>query len=398
MSLFGRNKNKEEIEEIKKEINDVKQSIVDLNEDYEDKSSKLKNCIESENKNNKSLFEQYENKFLELDSKMDNINERIDGIIEFQHSLVDKLAKLTNVETKKTKEKKVKTKKDGKKGSYDYMADLYSGLHLSGENILGKRNRKLPYTINDVISIKENLDDYSKKGYSGDKIGRIYGIGTNTIQKVIYNIQQGVFDDLIEEYLSQRNKMAEPHLRKVSKSLQKKVNGDFLLGDGGELYTSGGRALSYNIQEVLMVQERIPNFNDYPTFEDLGEGIDMTMPSIKTLVWRIEEGCFDGVIQEYLSRNYTYENNFNRLFIDGSNTGLSINSCVSIVECIINAPNKLETVNKLIKMYPTIESKYIRILADEYNNPNLGKVLKKEVRKIPKIDNPQKRKEAGVFQ
>ena len=51
--------------------------------------------------------------------------------------------------------------------------------------------------------------------------------------------------------------------------------------------------------------------------------------------------------------------------------------------CIIFV-NKKETVNKLIKMYPTVDSKYIRILSEEYNNPNLSKVLRKKVKKVEK--------------
>ena len=48
-------------------------------------------------------------------------------------------------------------------------------------------------------------------------------------------------------------------------------------------------------------------------------------------------------------------------------------------------------------MYPTINSKYIRIISDNYNNPNLSKILTRTTKKVEKIDNPQKRKEAGVF-
>ena len=68
-----------------------------------------------------------------------------------------------------------------------------------------------------------------------------------------------------------------------------------------------------------------------------------------------------------------------------------------IVDCIVNENNKQECVNRLIKNYSSTKPKYIRIISEEYNNINLSKVLKKEVRKVDKVDNPQKRRELGVY-
>ena len=115
------------------------------------------------------------------------------------------------------------------------------------------------------------------------------------------------------------------------------------------------------------------------------------------IVWNIEEGNFDELIDEYNSRNYTYENIMNNLYIDGENTGLTIEKCNLIVDCIVNENNKQECVNRLIKNYSSTKPKYIRIISEEYNNINLSKVLKKEVRKVDKVDNPQKRRELGVY-
>ena len=153
--------------------------------------------------------------------------------------------------------------------------------------------------------------------------------------RLVWAIEEGDFDELIETWQNkpkkQKDKSKAKHFREVPQSLQNPLSHQLEIIDGGELYNkSWGRSLGYTIQDVLIIQERIPDFNRYPTFEDLSEGFDMSLNAIKTMVWRIEEGYFDDVIQEYLLRNYTYENNFNRLFIDGKNTGLSIDKCVSI--------------------------------------------------------------------
>ena len=495
MNLFGKNKNKEEIENIKQDIENMVTSIEEVKDNQKDLEKKIEfdrkeianveRNAEHIDKVFTSLFDQYEEKFLKIDKKLENIEKQLTLLFDLQQN--------------KKEEKPKSTSKPKKKHMFNFKIDkdlLYSQVYLNGNKIIGARG-EFNFTIDDIISIKNNLKEYKDKNYSLMKIGEIHNIQRGTIQRVIYNIEEGTFDDLIKEYTNPTNKIPKSHKIQVAKSYQVHYNqelddngnlfkngrqmpyhikeiiklkeaiydenihtlkevlkdfphnyftgcrlvwaieeGDFdelietwqnkpkkqkdkskakhfrevpqslqnplshqlEIIDGGELYNkSWGRSLGYTIQDVLIIQERIPDFNRYPTFEDLSEGFDMSLNAIKTMVWRIEEGYFDDVIQEYLLRNYTYENNFNRLFIDGENTGLSIDKCVSIVECIINNPNKTETVNKLIKMYPTINSKYIRIISDNYNNPNLSKILTRTTKKVEKIDNPQKRKEAGVF-
>ena len=508
MSLFGRNKTKEEIVEIQnkqedfeKELNKIdelknkqKEFKKQLNEIKTYSESELKKITEKHDNEYESLSKQYEEKFLKVNDEIESLKKSFETVQNLLSNIVNAQKNILE-KTEKQGVTKSETKKTAKKHLYDFKAELYPTVSLSGNNIIGKIG-KLSFTIDDVINIKKNLSKYHEKGYSGDKIGRLHNIGTNTIQRVIWNIEEGVFDELILEY-QQNNSVKEKHshkinvgksykvkykhtmnnkgelftstgrkipytihdiiqikksienenhntpqevlesidcnyvtgcrliwnieegnydrliekyynsefdednvndnhFRQIPKSLHKKLSGKLEVVDGGELLLNN-RRLTYTIQDVLKLQERIPDFNKYPTFEDLFEGFDLSEPSLKMMVWRIEEGYYEDIIMEYLSRNYTYENNFNRLFIDGKNTGLSINKCIAIVECIINTPNKRDTVNKLIKMYPSIDSKYIRILSEEYNNPNLSKILKKEVRKIPKIDNPQKRREQGVF-
>ena len=282
----------------------------------------------------------------------------------------------------------------------------YSKIELLPNGDLVIKGRTMPYTIKNVIDLKNTLKSYHEDGYKISKIMSLYPNITNlnTMYRLVWNIEEGVFDDTIEEYLNTLKSSSSKnvnenntHFRSVTNSMKKPINKKLIkMDEGGEL-SINGRTLKYTIQDVLIIKQRIIDFNNYPTIESLFDYLDITNPTGEALVWRIEEGYFDDLIDEYLSRNYTYENNFNRLFIDGKNTGLSIDKCISIIECIINAPNKTKVVNNLIKMYPTIESKYIRMLADEYNNPNLSKVLKKEVKKVEKIDNPQKRRESGLY-
>ena len=276
------------------------------------------------------------------------------------------------------------------------------GVYPDGQITI--RGRHMSYNIHQVIDIKNNLREYYDKGYSIIKIMECYPSITdiNTMYRLIWNIEEGIFDKAIKTYenteVDTAVKESGTHYRSINNSMKKPINKKHIkMSDGGELYING-RTLKYTIQDVLLIKERIIDFNKYPTLESIYDFLDISNATGEILVWRIEEGYFDDLIDEYLSRNYTYENNFNRLFIDGKNTGLSIDKCISIIECVINAPDKNEVVNNLLKLYPTIDSKYIRIVTDNYNNPNLSKILKKETKKIEKIDNPQKRRENGLYQ
>lgn len=497
MNLFGKNKNKEEIETLKKNVEDLKDEISELKtnlekvtEDCDTEISNMKSILKDNEKTYNSLFEKFQEQLLVINNSIRNEKEEKE-----EKEVESTNSKLNNDHNNR--------KTDSNCHLYDIkdyiIKEPYYNLQLSGTHLIGGRG-KMGFDITDVIDLKKNLQKYHDKGYTCSKLGKIYGIGRGVIERVVWNIEEGNFDELIKQYqnnefhlennhrivippsqkveykrrmtkngqlysmngklmpytiediISLKKEINNPknitakdvlknfkiayntgskliwnieegnfddlinewekiktekkqmkiveekntHIRPVSPSLHQKFSNDLKLKNGGELY-SGNKKLNYTIQDVLLLQERIPDFNNYPTFNELKDGFDMSLNSLRILIWRIEEGYFDDVVQEYLSRRYTYENNFNRLFIDGENTGLNINKCVSIVEVIVNSPNKREVVNKLIKMYPTVDSKYIRIIADNYSNPNLNKVLKREVKKVEKIDNPQKRREAGVF-
>ena len=508
MNIFG-NKNKKEIETIKQNveeisttINEVKDNNNLMKKDFEEKYDELESKIKENHKKTKSvlekqlkliehddevfqsMFDQHEKKILKISNKIDNIERLLNNLINTQNISKETVKNEPN---------------SSKKHLYDSISkkELYSNVQLKDNRIKGDK-KLFKFTIDDVISIKTHLKQYHDENLSSVAIGEMYGLANGTIQRLIYNIEEGVFDDLIKEYQSQNdnskshkidiaecyrvkqhrtmdddgtlfsskgrapynikdiillkeainnenNKTAgevlkdfsyahptgckliwsieegcfdelirrwnakkfntiptqkkqkkKKHLRKVSKSLQQPLPKSTQLNEDGSFY-NGNKNLSYTIYDVITMKNRIPNFDKYPSFEDLAEDFDLTITSIKVMIWRIEEGYFDNMIKEYLSRTYSYKNNFNRLFINGEDTGLSINKCISMVECIINNPNKAKTVNNLIKMYPTINSKYIRIIAEEYNNPNLSKILKKEIKEVERIDNPQKRREQGVF-
>jgi len=497
MGLFNRNKNNEEITNLKEEIINLKEEITNTKTEINNKQKQNKEEIEKELTNQESKIEHTDKLLTTLQEQQEELSIKITNLQNILSTILKKQEEVLNKTENSSKKKH--SSSESHKFVFKTNPDLYGELSLRGDKIITSNGRQLGFNIQEVISLKNNLQKYYEKGYPISQLVEIHNIKKDTIKKVIYNIEEGTFDKLIEDYDSKNeiksdntknhkfkmdasykvpykrtlnekgelyangkkmpydindilllkksienpnNKSVKDvlkdfngthltgcrliwnieegnfddlikkwnegfnektskkkHYREVPKSLQNPLTGKIVLVDGGELFNeTSGRTLNYTIQDILTLQENIIDFNNYPTFKSLGEDLKLSETSVKILIWRIEEGYFDDLINEYLQRNYTYENNFNRLFINGKNTGLSLDKCTSIIECIINSTHKKDVVNNLIKMYPTIESKYIRIISEEYDNPNLSKILKREVKKIPKIDNPQKRRELGVYQ
>lgn len=417
MNIFNRkSKQNEEIENLNNNLNQIKNDLEETQKKVHNNRLKLDSTENSLNKSNteiielklqlneqkeyyKSVFEKYESQFLKLNKKMDILTKMIKVVTD------DYTSPKKENKVKQTQKKNIT--ETSKKHLYNIKGETPTKLYVQPLEIIGRnqiknKSRILKFTIDDVISIKENLKYFHEKKYTITKIGELYSINKDTIARLIYNIEEGVFDEVIEKYTSINQKHdiknSSSHFREIPPSLRSRLKGNFIIVNGGELLNqTTGRKTKYTIQDIIEIQKMIPDFKKYPTIEDMDECLDMSIQSLKTLIWRIEEGYFDELINEYLSRKYTYENDVNRLFIDNKNTGLTIDNCISIIECIMNSSDKREVVNNLIRMYPNVDSKYIRIIADEYNNPNLNRILKKEVKKIEKIDNPQKRRELGVY-
>ena len=532
MKLFNRN------EDIKEDVNGLKEDIVNLSKVLDEVEVNMDVRIgKTEEKVVEILSEKIravEGKFDELSEdtskylnqdkeEIQKLNEKVELLENENQDLKSKVKKVYEIVMKSlVNQQEVEDKvaqaiadaempSETKKHLFEVggtHAKPYRGVMLDGERLISKRGQ-FSFNVLTVIGIKDNLQKYKEQGISVKEIGHKHNISTDTIYRIIWNIEEGYFDDVIEEYnkihsedevknIIGTNEGVEEkmvHIREVPNSLKNPISSDMLMETDGSIFING-RKLKYNMDDVLKLKKNIPNTEDYPTIASLIEGMEISGYSGAMLVWRIEEGnfdilikeyskildknrkyhifplkksyqqkfkgfrlgedgtifntnnrrlpytiqdiiemrktiysgrytsvnhivdkfdyccsrglClkliwnieegnFDELIEEYSSRNYTYENKHNILYVDGENTGLTIEKCNLIIDCVINDPNKQECVNRLIKNYSSTKPKYIRILADEYNNVNLSKVLEKKVARVERIDNPQKRKEMGVY-
>ena len=499
-----------EVTRLKNEMNEMRQGLIDDNKRFEKRLDEFeeffKNALET--KINNVLKEVTDIKF-SFDTKIDELAEDTSRYLNQDKEKIEKLNKkvelLQEISTKQNElitinqtPAQVAPTTDGQNHLFEIkggFATEYKEIKLQGRSLMSHK-RKFSFTIDDVINIKENLQEYYDDGLSIRAIGKLNNVNSDTIYKLIWNIEEGNFDKVINDYLSDPKDVGgDNHYRKVSKTQKRPLNvdsisydskgrlfssgrrlqytvddvkelkkripdfenypnkvdlfedmsigefggmilvwrieegyfdkiiedydkvnegveenwhifklkqsyhkpyTDLVVGHGGVLYSSNNQRLSFTIQDVINLRDKIYS-NKYTNLSDLKDGFDFSRQLFNKIVWNIEEGNFDELIDEYNSRNYTYENIMNNLYIDGENTGLTIEKCNLIVDCIVNENNKQECVNRLIKNYSSTKPKYIRIISEEYNNINLSKVLKKEVRKVDKVDNPQKRRELGVY-
>ncbi len=234
-----------------------------------------------------------------------------------------------------------------------------------------------------------------------DKLDKLTGI-RNELKSKNNSKSEGILSKLKKAYgvHEEKKQNVEPkktesekfHFVKVAKSYQSEYNKGSLSLKGIDVYTNGKKICS--IYDLIFLKNKLPainsNINNYRI-----EG--MKDYKFKRLIWNIEEGIFDEIFNEFYSRNFTLELKNDFVYIDGEYTGLSIQKCKLMINTFINAQNRTDCINGFIKMYSTIKPKYIRIICNEYDNPNLNKILRKEEVKIEKIDNPQHRKEKGLY-
>ena len=507
MKLFNR-KNDERIDEILEKIDDMCVRIQILSNQNEDKDIKIKeledklkdmqkkyNYMDTDIKEVKdsstALYEYFNNKINELSISTSDFKKFKVDVYKYIDNYIQKLSE---------SEEPAQPKEDNHLFKVpERVSTPYTHVELKGNDLFSAK-RKFSFNIENVIGIKENLKEYNDKGMSLRAIAKKHNIGSDVIYRLIWNIEEGVFDEVIAQYKKQREESERKHCRKVSDSQKRGLNiNNIEYNSDGELY-SRGRKLHYTIDDIKLLKERIPDFENYPSnssllgdlnigeyggsiliwrieegyydelikkydngigvnndvvdeknyhifklgksyhtpfdnlqvghggelysrnnqrlsftifdvielknriysnkykvIKELYDGFDMSRQLCNKIIWNIEEGNFDELIEEYSTRNYTYENKINRLYIDGEDTGLTIDNCNFIIECLINENNKQKALNRLIKNYPATKPKYIRILGEEYNNINLNKVLKKEVPKVEKQNNPQKRREQGIY-
>ena len=267
---------------------------------------------------------------------------------------------------------------------------LSEELHTNFKTICLQKKQTMSKAILDFITDEVKTNDNTITGLSNiqeekeennfllDRLKKAFGVDETSKNTIV---------DVDDDNSSQ----PKFHFVEISKSYRKPYQKLELRGF--DVYST---RLLCPIQTILQIKEDIPLMSKTNNLTPFAKKYDINMFKFRRIIWNIEEGNFDEVIAEYSSRRFSFENRNNFLYINGEYTGLSLQKCRVMIYTLINESDVQGCVNGFIKIYPHIKPKHIRILCDEYNNPNLNKILKREAMKIDKVDNPQKRKEQGM--
>lgn len=279
-------------------------------------------------------------------------------------------------------------------------------LKMLDDGKLISNGHTLKYDIHTIMTLKEKIPNTKQYPTVKSMMGP-FNISYMTVCSLVWNIEEGYYDEIIKEYEENKDKYSPQgtlekfdekrhHIYQLSPSYQVPLR-NLTVDSEGYIHNKINQKLPYTIYDIIEMKKRIYS-SKKTNISMIYDDFSFTSQLGNKLVWNIEEGYFDDLIDEWNSRNYTYERRNNILYIDGEDTHLTIEKCNIIVDCLVNDTNKPQAINRLIKTYPQTSPKYIRIIGEEYNNPNLSKVLLKKVEKVEKVmvNNPQKRKEQGL--
>lgn len=189
------------------------------------------------------------------------------------------------------------------------------------------------------------------------------------------------------EFIHKYRNIPKSH-RRPYKSLCYSIFGFYAkTGIGNELFT---------ISDIVRVAKYISDLENYRTMSSLHE---KTIPSMSRsafvrLIYNYQIGFFDEILKDYwATTKFSISNSY--LLINGYKTLLTQSDAKEIIALIINSSDKEECLNNLINSYNSEKTKWIRIVADHYNNPQLSAILSRH-EEIQIENNPQKRKEKAL--
>ena len=395
MRFFGRNKQDE---------SDLSQEIIsDLKLQNDELSSKLEEILKSNKELEKEVYSlrkehetlnqmriDYSNLKTELGDLKTQLSDNYGEMVELTKSTTDVNRKLIN----KLEEKhgSPKQKAQNKHNSNR----LVPRLRLGDDGVLYTPKRVSKVTIEELVLLKDNYN-YCTNAELAEEVG----ISIEYCRLVLKGIKNGYYDDIFEKWenmnknsVSNKNtdETANYHFVEVPKRYHRPYKKIELIGMN---VRATHRAL-ITIDNLISLKNDIPQMTK-DNLEIFAKEYEIGMEGFKRLVWNIEEKRFDEIIDEYLQRNYTFSRDkFGFIYIDNEPTKLNRAKCKLMTDTIANESDKEKCIDGFIHTYSNIDPKYIRIICNEYNNPNLLKILNFEAKYIPKMNNPQKRRENGI--
>lgn len=280
-----------------------------------------------------------------------------------------------------------------------YLLKLLPNGHFRNRNNTSKETK---FTINDVIDLKEKIPYYHKKGYTKQMVSQRYPRVTLTVlNRLIWNIEEGNFDELINEYQRNYTNAKTNGLNFNIQDKYKKIYNVRKL-EGITLYRKGqgNPRLGFTILDVLYIRDNIPRWvleqtNKTTAAREAG----MSKERLMRVIYNLQEGVFDKCIDEF--ENPQGDHKFtiisNNLYIDTKDTGLHMNACRTILHEYTNAEDKIQCLKNLLRTYNYVKEEHIVIITSCYNDSSFRDlILHSDKDNVTIVNNPEKRREYGT--
>ena len=300
-----------------------------------------------------------------------------------------------------------------------HLIEIYPSYHLpyhlklSGDgfkNVSG-HGTKSAFTMPIVLHLKHHLSYYAEKNCSVSALAQMYGLTYSVCSRLIWNIEEGYFDDLIEEYDSMklfpgydsdeslvfkykedtsnddgvfekgfRTPLAATDkcrdcLPVPTKKYRRLYTIDYV--DGVTIYRKGQgqQKLAFNLIDVAFIKRNIPMYiRDNYGRNKIAQDCGLSVPMSQRIIFNIQEGIFDDYLPfiEGNGEEHSFKTKDGELYIDGDGTGLTLDMCGTILLEYNNAGDKLRRLNKLVKRFREVDSRFIVIVVNYLNEGELS--------------------------
>ena len=385
MKIFNRNNNADDIKEILDHSRDTSKMVQDIIENHKDIEKELY-----------SLKEQHKH-VLQLSAEITNLKQELKNVKKQLEDNYGEMVELTQTttDTNKTLVSQIDKIVGNEEPSPEeveepsrYNRDIYI---LKEYGVIVNKRGETRFKACDLLYIAQTIDSTNPL-YTPAYIGKKLGLSTALIHSLSSEIKKGEWDPLFDELfekVEEHNKHIQMkfHFVEIADSYKKPYLNPTLKET--EIYTP---KYLCSIFTLLKIKEDIPKM-DTTNLRQYYEKYELKNHIFRRIVWNLEEGYFDGVIEEYQSLKYSFEVKNNFLYIDGCYTGLTVEKCkIMVSEMCSLTNNPDDVINSYIRLYSTLNSKYIRIVCDSYDNVHLNRVLHPSKQKsFP--SNTQKRRE-----
>ena len=106
----------------------------------------------------------------------------------------------------------------------------------------------------------------------------------------------------------------------------------------------------------------------------IAQDCGLSVPMSQRIIFNIQEGIFDDYLPfiEGNGEEHSFKTKDGELYIDGDGTGLTLDMCGTILLEYNNAGDKLRRLNKLVKRFREVDSRFIVIVVNYLNEGELS--------------------------